>query len=109
MGDGTLAAEGPGPWTFRLDEAGPGRVRVRAETRAVFPGPAGGLYRLLVIGTGAHVKLTRRLLTSIRRHAEHPLTGPGSGSAPKVGCGPCAPVRRQPFTSAELRANFRDR
>ncbi|MFJ4618857.1 hypothetical protein [Streptomyces sp. NPDC088812] len=55
---------------FRLDEAGAGRTRLRAETRARFPGPGGALYRLLVIRTGAHALLTGRLLSSIGRRAE---------------------------------------
>ncbi|MGX1129246.1 hypothetical protein RKD49_001436 [Streptomyces glaucescens] len=52
---------------FRLDEAGPGRTVVRAETRARFPGPAGALYRRLVVGTGGHAIGVRRLLAAIRR------------------------------------------
>ncbi|MGW1169599.1 hypothetical protein [Streptomyces sp. NPDC002550] len=36
-----------------------------AETRAVFPGPAGRLYRLLVIGTGAHAAVMRRMLRAV--------------------------------------------
>ncbi|WP_328836593.1 hypothetical protein [Streptomyces europaeiscabiei] len=59
-------------WTFRLDEVEPGRVRLRAETRATFPGPVGGLYRLLALGTGTHARLTRGLLTTVRRQAERP-------------------------------------
>ncbi|MFM9695514.1 hypothetical protein [Streptomyces europaeiscabiei] len=59
-------------WTFRLDEVEPGRVRLRAETRATFPGPAGGLYRLLALGTGTHARLTRSLLSTVRRQAERP-------------------------------------
>ncbi|MFE8945474.1 hypothetical protein [Streptomyces sp. NPDC007856] len=51
--------------TLRLAPEGPGRTRVSAETRAVFPGPAGKLYRLLVIGSGAHAAVMRRMLTSI--------------------------------------------
>ena len=58
--------------TFRLDEADPDRTRLRAETRATFPGPAGGLYRLLTLGTGIHARLTRGLLTTVRRQAERP-------------------------------------
>jgi hypothetical protein len=57
-------------FVFRLDELAPGRSRLRAETPAVFPGPAGGLYRLLVIGTGGHAVGVRRLLSGIRRRAE---------------------------------------
>ena len=44
--------------------------RVRAETRAVFPGPHGALYRLAVIGTGGHVVVTRRLLAALARRAQ---------------------------------------
>jgi hypothetical protein len=55
--------------TFRLEPCGPGRTRVSAETRAVFPGPAGALYRMLVIGSGAHASVMRRLLTTVGRRA----------------------------------------
>ncbi|MFJ8363317.1 hypothetical protein [Streptomyces sp. NPDC093984] len=54
---------------FRLEPAGPGRSRLRAETRALFPGLAGGLYRRLVIGTGGHAAGMRRLLSAIRRRS----------------------------------------
>ena len=54
---------------FRVEPA-PGGCRVRAETRAVFPGPHGALYRLAVIGSGAHVLATRRLLGQVARRAE---------------------------------------
>ncbi|GHF83811.1 hypothetical protein GCM10018783_62860 [Streptomyces griseosporeus] len=52
---------------FRLEEAGEGRTRVRAETWARFPGPAGAVYRALVIGTGGHKVAVRRMLTSLER------------------------------------------
>jgi hypothetical protein len=55
---------------LRLDGAGDGRVRLRAETRARFPGPLGALYRLLVVSSGAHGLLTGRLLATIGRRAE---------------------------------------
>ncbi|MER5788481.1 SRPBCC family protein [Streptomyces sp. NPDC001980] len=55
--------------TFRLEPDSPGRTRVSAETRAVFPGPAGRLYRLLVIDSGAHAALMRRMLAAIGRGA----------------------------------------
>jgi hypothetical protein len=54
---------------FLLDPA-PGGTRVRAETRARFPGLHGRLYRAAVVGTGAHAASVRRLLGSIRRGAE---------------------------------------
>ncbi|PWI19799.1 hypothetical protein DI272_40785 [Streptomyces sp. Act143] len=55
---------------FRLEEAADGRTRLRAETRARFPGPGGALYRLLVIRSGGHAVLTGRLLSAIRGRAE---------------------------------------
>ncbi|MFJ8536730.1 hypothetical protein [Streptomyces sp. NPDC093591] len=54
---------------FRLEEATKGHTRVRAETRATFPGPAGRLYRLLVIGTRGHELAVRRMLTTVRKRA----------------------------------------
>jgi hypothetical protein len=55
---------------FRLEHVSPGRSRLRAESRAAFPGLAGGIYRRLVIGTGGHVVGMRRLLSAIRRRSE---------------------------------------
>jgi hypothetical protein len=55
---------------FRLDEIGATRTRLRAETRAEFPGAKGAAYRSLVIGTRMHVLVTRRILTAARRRAE---------------------------------------
>jgi hypothetical protein len=56
--------------TFRIDHLGAQRTRLSAESRAAFPGAAGRGYRLLVIGTGAHAVLMRRLLSGVRRAAE---------------------------------------
>lgn len=54
--------------TFRLDAMDEGRAtRVRAETRAEFPGIAGRAYRLAVIGTRGHVLVVRRLLRAVDR------------------------------------------
>jgi hypothetical protein len=58
--------------TFHLDQLGSGSSRLRAESRASFPGMAGRVYRLLAIGTGAHVFTVRRLLAEIRRRSERP-------------------------------------
>ncbi len=55
---------------FRLDDLGSGRTQLRAESRAVFPGPLGAAYRLAVVGTRGHVVAVRSLLGSIRRRAE---------------------------------------
>jgi hypothetical protein len=68
--------------TFRLDELGPERTRLRAETRASFPGLHGRAYRALVIDTRLHVLVTRRILNAVRRRAERgagwvpPRSGP---------------------------------
>lgn len=42
-----------------------GESRLRAESRAEFPGLLGGAYRLAVVGTRAHVLVVRRLLKAI--------------------------------------------
>jgi hypothetical protein len=55
---------------FRLEALGPGETRVRAETRAEFPGVKGRAYRSMVIGTRFHVLATRRILAAVKRRAE---------------------------------------
>jgi hypothetical protein len=55
---------------FRLEPDGANGCRLRAETRASFPGIAGRTYRALVIGTRIHVLVTRRLLAATKRRAE---------------------------------------
>ena len=57
-------------FVFRLEPIVPGRTRLRAETRADFPGATGGVYRLLVVGTGGHAWAVRRLLATVRRRSE---------------------------------------
>lgn len=52
---------------FALDEAPGGATRLSASSYAVFPGPHGRLYKLLVIDSRAHVLATRHLLREIRR------------------------------------------
>jgi hypothetical protein len=54
---------------FRLTGSG-GTTRLRAETRAQFPGAAGRFYRAAVIGTRGHVFVTMRLLAAVKRRAE---------------------------------------
>jgi hypothetical protein len=57
---------------FRLEPVGSDHSRLRAESRAVFPGLPGRIYRLIVVGTGVHVVTVRRLLAVIeRRSARH--------------------------------------
>lgn len=55
---------------FRIDELGPDRSRLRAQTRAVFPGAAGAIYRQLLLRTSGHVLGVRRLLSGVRHRAE---------------------------------------
>jgi len=55
---------------FRLEELSGERTRLRAETRATFPGLPGRTYRALVIGTRGHVLVTNRLLRAVKRRAE---------------------------------------
>ncbi|MFG2556471.1 hypothetical protein [Streptomyces sp. NPDC048581] len=54
---------------FHLDETGPCHTRLRAESRARFPGRAGAVYRRLVIGTGGHAMIIRHMLRKVRDNA----------------------------------------
>lgn len=56
--------------TFRLQGIDPARSRLTAETRAMFPGPAGAVYRSLVIGTRGHVVVVKLMLAQARRRSE---------------------------------------
>lgn len=60
---------------LRVDPAGSGSTRVRAETRAAFPGPMGRLYRRLVIGSGGHRVAVRRLLRGVSRRSARTTGG----------------------------------
>lgn len=57
--------------TFDLEDSD-GGTRVRATTRAAFPGARGRIYRVLVIGTHLHVLATRRILRDVRERAQAP-------------------------------------
>ncbi|MGD9737345.1 MAG: hypothetical protein AB7V58_17310 [Solirubrobacterales bacterium] len=61
---------------FRVDSLAPDRSRVRAETRAEFPGVKGSVYRALVIGSRGPVVLTRRVLAAVKRGAERSAAAP---------------------------------
>ena len=54
---------------FRIEKTDAG-VRLRAETRAEFPGVKGRAYRGMVIGTRGHVLVTRRVLNAVKKRAE---------------------------------------
>jgi hypothetical protein len=55
---------------FRLEQLGPERTRLGAETRAAFPGLTGRVYRLLVIGTRGHLVVVKRLLAAVKLRTE---------------------------------------
>ncbi|MGR0320510.1 NUDIX domain-containing protein [Agromyces sp. ZXT2-3] len=61
---------------FRIEPVGPGgpdrpdRCRLRAQTRADFPGWRGALYRTLLMRMGLHSAATRRMLRAVQRRAE---------------------------------------
>jgi hypothetical protein len=70
-----LVLEGRHPFSryrlgFHLDGLGPERVRVRARTDAAFPGPHGAAYRALVIGSGIHDRVMKRMMAQLKRAAE---------------------------------------
>ncbi|WP_238815912.1 hypothetical protein [Nocardia brasiliensis] len=54
---------------FELDEQGANRTRLRARSLANFPGPHGKIYRALVIGSGGHRLVVRRMLRRIEAAA----------------------------------------
>jgi hypothetical protein len=54
---------------FRIEPAGEGSV-LSGETRAVFPGLAGQIYKTFVIRARMHVLMTRRMLRAAARSAE---------------------------------------
>lgn len=62
---------------FELDAQDGGTV-LRARTYADFPGLLGAAYDAVVIKSGAHRKITRRLLDSVRVRAERRPAGPKS-------------------------------
>jgi hypothetical protein len=55
---------------FTILEKPSGLMLLSAQTRAVFPGRRGRLYRGLVIGSHGHVIVTTSLLRQVRRRAE---------------------------------------
>lgn len=61
--------------SFDLEPIANGRTSLSAATSAAFPGLHGRLFRTLVVGSGGHALVTRRLLKSVGREAE--ATGRG--------------------------------
>ena len=62
--------------TFDLTDAAEGATHLRAQTRALFPGACGQVYRVLVIGTRAHTAATTHILRSVRRLSLAPGLNP---------------------------------
>ena len=50
---------------FELEPTGTGRCRLRARSWGEFPGLAGAAYRALVIGSGGHGLVVRRMLRRV--------------------------------------------
>jgi hypothetical protein len=69
-------------WSFFIESIGHGRSRLRAETRAAFPGVSGSLYRGLVISTHAHAVAVRQILHMVKRGAEQPTSASNAGPRP---------------------------
>lgn len=61
---------------FRLEALNNQHTRLRAETRAQFPGFKGAVYKTLVIRTRGHVLITRRLLAAVKRRTERAWAKP---------------------------------
>jgi hypothetical protein len=58
--------------SFHIEELNGNRTRLRAETRAEFPGLIGRGYRALVIGTGGHALVVHHMLAAVKHGAERP-------------------------------------
>jgi hypothetical protein len=54
---------------WRIARLPGGKARLSAVTRARFPGIKGRVYKALVIDSGAHARITRRMLGSVARQA----------------------------------------
>jgi hypothetical protein len=62
-----------------------GITSVSAETRAVFPEARGFVYRAMVVGTGLHAGVVRRILKGLRRRAEWDRKPSGPRSRARTG------------------------
>lgn len=62
-------------FVFRIDLLPGQRCRVRAETRAKFPGAKGRGYKFAVIGTRGHVVVVKSILRSLKKRAEKRAEG----------------------------------
>jgi hypothetical protein len=55
---------------FTVDDLGGGRSRITAETRAEYPGRAGGLFGALLVRSRGQLTAVNRILESVRKRAE---------------------------------------
>ena len=56
--------------SFTVDPLAHGRAKLSARTEALFPGFTGALYRAIVIGSGGHEIVARRMLVAVAARAE---------------------------------------
>ncbi|MCS4538121.1 MAG: hypothetical protein HYY67_04600 [Thaumarchaeota archaeon] len=56
---------------FLMDNLPNGSSSLRAQSYAVFPGLSGSVYRMLVIGTRAHILAVKYLLKTVKKHTEN--------------------------------------
>ena len=61
--------------SFTVDPLAHNRVQLSARTEALFPGFTGTLYRALVIGSGGHEIVARRMLAAVAGRAERMENG----------------------------------
>jgi len=54
---------------WKISEQDSGQSELSATTRARFPGLHGRAYKAMVIDSGAHARITRRMLTGVGRRA----------------------------------------
>ena len=62
-------------FSFTVDPLAHDRTQLSARTEALFPGFTGALYRALVIGSGGHEIVARRMLAAVGRRAERMENG----------------------------------
>jgi len=61
--------------SFTIDALSHNRAQLSARTEALFPGLTGAIYRALVIGSGGHEIVARRMLAAVAGRAERMENG----------------------------------
>ena len=72
---------------FSLEPTKDDRTLLRAETRAEFPGIKGSIYKALVVGTRAHVVVTKRLLNAVKNGPRRTQRTPEAVRGCSFSCG----------------------